>query len=326
MVATLLIVAASLAPTDPCAACHAVQLGQWQASRHADSLASPLYRGMREWARADAGDEVAGRCATCHSLADPAGGGRTGAVVCEACHQASDAGSGPASLAIDRALPVAAARNVEAPHPLVADTALSSGGRCLACHAELKNPAGVAVCTTGPEVAGRAGGPGCVTCHMPDASHEFAGATPRLLARAAQLFVDRRGGEVVVSVINRGAGHALPTGSALRAVRLDVEFRDGSGTLLGSNQADPAATFARVLRDAEGNVPVPPWRAAAIARDSRLSPGERRAFTYPLPRGAAAVTARLVYRRAPAPILERFGIAPEGPFAPIEMARFELSP
>jgi hypothetical protein len=70
---------------------------------------------------------------------------------------------------------------------------------------------------------------------------------------------------------------------------------------------------------------VPPWRAVAVARDSRLAPGERRAFTYPLPPGTTEVTARLVYRRAPAPILERLGIAAEGPFAPIEMARFELA-
>jgi hypothetical protein len=278
---------------------------------------------MREWARADAGEEVAGRCITCHSAADSASGGRTGAVACEACHQAS--GTGPASLEIDRAQPVAATRVVEAPHPLVADPSLRSGGRCLVCHAELKNPAGVAVCTTGPEVTGRTGGPGCVTCHMPGASHEFAGAAPLLLARAAQLVVDRRGAEVAVSVINRGAGHALPTGSALRAVRLEVEFRDSSDARLGDNRDDPASTFARVLADAGGNAPVPPWRAAAVARDSRLAPGERRAFTYLLPPGTAAVTARLVYRRAPAAILDRLGIAAEGPFAPIEMARFELA-
>jgi len=325
MIAALVITVASLTPSQPCASCHAVQHDRWQTSRHADSLGSPLYVGMREWARADAGEEVAGRCTTCHSVANPTGGGRTDAVVCEACHQAADAPTGPASLAIDRALAVAGVRMVDAPHTLVADASLPSGGRCLVCHAELKNPAGVAVCTTGPEVAARAGGPGCVTCHMPDTSHAFAGAAPELLARAAQLVVDRRGAEAVVSVINRGAGHALPTGSALRAVRLEVEFRDPSGARLGDNRDDLASTFARVLADAEGNAPVPPWRAVAVARDSRLVPGERRAFTYPLPPGTAAVTARLIYRRAPTPILDRLGIAAEGPFAPIEMARFELA-
>ena len=321
MIATLLLTAA-LASAEPCAACHAAQHDRWQTSRHADSLGSPLYRGMREWARADAGEEVAGRCATCHSIVDPAGGGRTGAVTCEACHQALI--TGPSVLAVDRALPVAAARTVEAPHPIVVDPSLASGGRCLACHAEMTTPAGVPVCTTGPEVAGRSGGPGCVTCHMPGASHAFAGAVAPLLARAARLVVDRRDDEIVVSVTNSGAGHALPTGSALRTVRLEVEFRDRSGAVLGDNRNDPAATLMRVLEDADGNAPVPPWRAAAVARDSRLSPGERRAFAYPLPAGTATVTARLVYHRAPAPILERLGIAAEGLFAPIEMARFEL--
>ena len=325
MIATLLLAAAALAPAEPCASCHAAQHDQWRTSRHADSLGSPLYRGMREWARADAGDEVASRCATCHSVADPAGGGRTGAVVCEACHRATVGAGGPSSLAIDRGLPVGADRAVQAPHPVVADPNLAGGGRCLACHAEMKNPAGVPVCTTGPEVAGRAGGPGCVTCHMAGASHAFPGAVVAMLSRAALLSIDRRAGEVVVSVVNRGAGHALPTGSALRAVRLEVEFRDAAGAVLGGNQADPAATFMRVLRDADGNAPVPPWRAAATARDTRLMPGERRTFAYPLPAGAAVVTARLVYRRAPAPILERLGIAAAGPFAPAEMARFELT-
>jgi hypothetical protein len=42
-----------------------------------------------------------------------------------------------------------------------------------------------------------------------------------------------------------------------------------------------------------------------------------------VPAGAVTV-ARLVHHRAPAPILKRFGIAAEGAFAPIEMARFEL--
>jgi hypothetical protein len=324
MIAALLIAAASFAPTPPCGSCHTPQAAQWQTSRHADSLGSPLYRGMREWARVDAGDEVAGRCAACHSVADPGGSGRAGAVVCEACHQATAAG-GPPTLAIDRSLPVAAARAVEAPHPVVGDPALPAGGRCLVCHAEMKNPAGVPVCTTGPEVAGRAGGPGCVTCHMPGGSHAFPGPVAAMLSRAAQLSVDRRGAEVVVGVTNRGAGHALPTGSALRAVRLEVEFRDASGGVLGDNRADPNATFMRVLRDADGNAPVPPWRAVAVGRDSRLTPGERRAFAYQVPAGAATVTARLVYRRAPTPILERFGIAAEGRFAPIEMARFELA-
>jgi hypothetical protein len=324
MIAALMVGVVSLAPTPTCAACHGEQHERWQASRHADSLGSPLYRGMRDWARADAGDEVAGRCAMCHSVADPAGGGRTGAVVCEACHQAAATGAGPSGLTIDRALPVAAARTAEAPHPLVADPSLPASGRCLACHNELKTPAGVAVCTTGPEVSGRASGPGCVTCHMPGASHAFPGATAVLLARATSLYIDRRDDEVVVSVTNRGAGHALPTGSALRTVRLEVEFHDESGTLLGDNRDDPAATFMRVLNDADGNAPVPPWRAAAVARDSRLAPGERRAFAYPLPAGTATVSARLVYRRAPAPILERLGIAAAGAFAPIEMARFEL--
>jgi hypothetical protein len=324
MIAVLLVALASLTPIDPCVSCHAAQHDQWRSSRHADSLGSPLYRGMRDWARADAGDEVAGRCAACHSVVDPAGGGRTGAVVCEACHQVADVGGGPSGLTIERALPVAGARVLEAPHPVVADPSLRASGRCLACHNELKTPAGVAVCTTGPEVSGRASGPGCVDCHMPGASHTFAGAAPELLARAAQLVVDRRGAEVVITVINRGAGHALPTGSALRAVRLEVEFRDAAGGSLGGNQADPAATFMRVLADADGNAPVPPWRAARVARDSRLAPGERRTFAYALPPGTAAVSARLVYRRAPAPILERFGIAARGRFAPIEMARFEL--
>jgi hypothetical protein len=94
---------------------------------------------------ADAGEEVAGRCTTCHSVADPAEGGRTDAVVCEACHEAADAFHWP-GLPGDRPEDAGvAARMVDAPHPLVVDASLPSGRRCLVCHAELRNPAGVAV-------------------------------------------------------------------------------------------------------------------------------------------------------------------------------------
>lgn len=316
MLSTLLLLAVQVTPTQPCAACHINQAVQHRASMHAESLKDPLYLAMRAWARDEAGQAAASACMTCHAVGTFEG--RTPGVDCEACHQSRTV-AGPKGLTVDTALPVRARRKADAPHATVADAQLVSGAFCLVCHAELRNQAGLPVCTTGPEAAENPQGPGCLSCHR---AHDFPGAVPALLARAATLAIEPRGGEVVVTVGNVGAGHALPTGSALRQIRLDVVFTDRAGRRVGDNAADTAALFARLLQDKDGKSPAPPWRAIGVARDTRLARGELRRLTYPIPEGAAAVAASLTYRRAPAAIAERLNLEAHALLQPIVMARF----
>jgi len=300
----------------PCQECHLDQASAWRTSKHAASTTSPLYVAMREWARADGGEAAAAICVTCHSVATDAGT-RTDSVTCVVCHRGRADGPGPANWQVVSAGIIAAPRGGGlAPHPVRTSPLIAEARVCLVCHDELISPAGVPLCTTGPEA--RAGGYGatCRSCHV---GHSFPGATGKLLEEAATLAVAVESSRAVVTVTNSGAGHGLPTGPVLRQVRLQVEAADVTGRVLWNNRDDGDALFAKVLQDAEGNAPVPPWRAAAVQRDTRLAPAETRRFSYPLPAGTARVVAKLVYHRAPEPILERLGLAGTDRPAPMVM-------
>jgi len=301
----------------PCQECHPGQGSAWQASRHAASTESPLYLAMREWARSDGGEKAAAPCATCHTAA-VAGGGRTGAVTCTVCHRGRADSPGPAGWQVVTDAPVAARRvSGEAPHPVEASPLFAAGAVCLVCHGELSNPAGVPLCTTGPEARAAGHETACQDCH---AGHAFSGTSTELLAKAATVTVRPGAAGVTVLVVNSGTGHSLPTGPVLRQVRLQVEATDAGGSVVWDNRDDAGATLAKVLQGADGTAPAPPWRATAVRRDTRLGPGEARTFTYPSPEGAVLVTARLVYHRAPAPILDRLGLTGPARPAPVVMA------
>ncbi len=274
---------------------------------------------MREWARSEAGDQAAALCASCHTSEILGTSARTLSVECRVCHQGTSVAPGPKGWKVDPSSPVAAALHVEAPHPVRASSNLISGQMCLVCHAELHNPKGVPLCTTGPESESRRGGASCLSCHMPSRDHSFPGTTPKILAQAADLGLELSEGEARITVLNRGAGHALPTGSALRQIVLEVEVLGQNHETLTSRRE----VFARVLEDASGKAPVPPWRAVAVQRDTRLGPFERRVVTVPLPAGSHAVSVRLVYYRAPPAVAKRLGLADEPLLRPVEMARLE---
>ena len=317
----VLAAAAAPAPAPACTECHELQTARWQASLHAHASSDPLVLAMRRWAREDAGEAAAAGCVNCHSAVVAGTDARTEAVTCPVCHQGRRAKAGPAGWVVEPEAPVSASRGSrKAPHPVRVDPDLAGASRCLVCHAELRNPAGVPLCTTGPESEAYTGDATCLTCHMPGGSHRFPGAEPELLVRAATLSIERDGGRVAVTVANTGAGHALPTGSALRQIRLEVRFLDAAGTVLWTNAGDDAALFSRVLRDAAGNAPVPPWRAVAVAADSRLAAGEQTTLGYAIPDGAVTVEAHLVYRRVPAPVAARLGLADDPVARPVAMA------
>lgn len=328
MTSLALLLAASVAapPATPepdladCGSCHQQQQQQWEQSLHARSMTDPLYIAMREWARSDGGEKVASTCESCHSVGVFGTARRTESVTCAACHQAFPSAPGPAGWTVVEFAPVLAAEvSEDAPHRVVATDGMRSSGVCMACHAELHNPHGVPLCTTGPESERAEGGGDCTACHMPSESHRFPGTTPELLREAATLAVSTLGREVEVMVTNSGAAHALPTGSALRQIRLEVVFMDGAGTEVARH----TQVFARVLEDAQGNAPAPPWRARAVHRDTRLQYEERRSFRYTVAEGSASVSARLVYHRAPEAVARRLGVADHDFMAPVEMVAID---
>jgi hypothetical protein len=152
--------------------------------------------------------------------------------------------------------------------------------------------------------------------------------SPILVQGAATVTVNARKDEgkikVKVTVLNKRAGHKLPTDSPLRHLILVVEARDTNGKLLaqldgpvipewggaddqpGGYAGQPGVIYANILMDTEtGAIPaveywnptVPAWSAS----DTRLPPLKDIASNYSFLapyRGEVIVTARLFYRYA----------------------------
>jgi len=122
-------------------------------------------------------------------------------------------------------------------------------------------------------------------------------------ALAVTIEGDRRAEELALTVrlLNRGAGHAVPTGMPGRRVILKLDVRTSSGRSVRDERI-----YGRFFKDAAGQ-----WitrdagyfaLGAAPQSDSRLRPGEAREERFTVPVAAediAYVTLELVYEHAP---------------------------
>jgi len=212
-------------------------------------------------------------------------------------------------------------------HPVAHREFFSKSEFCLPCHAEMKNPAGIEVCSTGDEWRTylEQTQKQCQDCHMESSnghpSHLFAGThNGELLTNSVslELLFEDETKELSVVVTNTAAGHALPTGTPLRMVYLKVSALDQTGNLLWENwtdnpiQEDKNALFMRILGDADGNGPVPPWRATQTLYDRRLLPNEPVTVSYKIPEeNLYIVEVSLFYRFAPEMILKKLNITEE---------------
>ncbi|MEJ2637519.1 MAG: hypothetical protein P8184_19795, partial [Calditrichia bacterium] len=192
-------------------------------------------------------------------------------------------------------------------------------------HAEKNNPRGVEVCSPGSEwkTYYEKTQKNCQNCHMPETaghvSHNFSGTHQGDLLQKAvdmQLNFSRSKRKVSITLKNSGAGHAIPTGTPLRMVILKVTGLDANGKKIWENwkenpmKEDCTGLFMKILGDAEGNAPVPPWRATQIIYDRRLMPGVPEIVKYEIRNeNVRQIQATLIYRFAPYPILQKFNIA-----------------
>jgi hypothetical protein len=125
--------------------------------------------------------------------------------------------------------------------------------------------------------------------------HHFDGGTKTQLKTSLAMEVE---GEITgkkldvnVYITNTNGGHWVPTGETMRSVMLVLNVSDSNGTPLKMIKGDtlppwagegalaqgnyagvPGAMFARVLKDGEGHLNVPFWRATGIASDTRIRP------------------------------------------------------
>ncbi len=209
---------------------------------------------------------------------------------------------------------------------------------CLKCHASLKNPHGLEVCSTAPEWEGSifaVKNKQCQHCHMPTFAgkaaiegperkevhlHNFhgghdAGALSRAAKMELRMEQEEAARKLIVAVSNIGAGHNLPTASPLRSIAIKIFVYDPSGKELWTNwKKDPfiedrQALFAKILTDDNGKL-VLPLNATKVAFDSRLAPQETREFSYSFPQdlNIARITANLQYKYAPDSILDKLKI------------------
>ncbi len=145
----------------------------------------------------------------------------------------------------------------------------------------------------------------------------------------------KNSGKIQVSVTNTGAGHCIPTGLGdLRQVWLEIIVKDkenntGYATgLLDKNGdlSDDALLFHTVFGD-ENNSPVANVaKARTILKDTRLKAKQTVTHTIDLekmPGKGTVVTARLLYRSAPAKLLKKIGATAVTQLPVIEMARAE---
>ncbi len=283
-----------------CNACHAEIHDQWAASGHATASTNPVYLA----ATRAMGNPP--ECQNCHLPLEnqrPAlhfGPGSTGpksnnpsysptlaleGVTCAACHVRDGTIYGPRQL-----------HSSESPHPVAQADMLRDSTACAFCHqVSLQGAEDHPFLDTVGEWLrspwGEAGIP-CQQCHMPRtsgivagsryaafASHSFlSNRAPEEMRRAITLEVDLREHEVqrgqklraAATLLNTGAGHAVPTGDPSHQVEIRFEMFDASG------------------QPARGTEPESHWLARKVQSeppfvqesDSRLAAASSRVFDY----------------------------------------------
>ena len=267
---------APFAASDACRRCHGEVHGAWSASAHAQSLThldlATIDAATREPVRMDFGEVRGIGCTECHRTAGPLPTAATeGSPRGEAC-------------------------------PFAFDVERKAADSCVRCHA-----------TTHQEWEAWRGGcqprravfpPGqidldhqgderdCIACHMQREERGGAKALPRhdwaarrnrdLLRSGIDLASvrtrDDAGRTALRLTLTNLAGHAYPTGTRRRAVRLLAGAEGGLQVLI--------AAFSPLGRGA-------PLGGAQPA----LAPGEQREFTVPLPQDASGIAYRLLYVR-----------------------------
>jgi predicted CXXCH cytochrome family protein len=306
-----------------CGRCHRAIHEAWKSSSHAQAMESRLFQDALEMAAADFGASGRKTCLGCHSplIAQTNDLGLQKklsweGVTCEYCHSMRDVNTGgpnPAaviSLAVVKTGPMRETSG--SPHGTVYSAVHASSLVCAPCH-EYKNAAGFPVLTTYTEWQNSQyakEGKQCQTCHMARVAgevvdpkvarastakvnlHQMPGShslEQLTSAVKAQLNVVREGDnlKVTVEVMNQKAGHYLPTGSPLRELVLDVRVEGYSGQHLEQERV-----YARKVADQHGTILQREhfafMKAAMVASDTRLAPGEKRTETFHFPISAAS--------------------------------------
>ncbi|MBI2832986.1 MAG: hypothetical protein HYX76_00995 [Acidobacteria bacterium] len=337
--ATLSYVPGEMMSADECGRCHRDIHRYWKASVHATSADNWRFQDAFQRARDERGGGVDATCLPCHAPAavymrDVEWKKKASweGVTCDFCHSVRSVRTDPERPFVLEPGLVKTGPLKDA-QPMGHDARFSpvhtSADICAPCH-QFVNKHRFTVLSTHSEwkasdYARR--NVTCQSCHMrattgdvvdpklarvPHSTvnlHEMPGGHSIVeLNRAlhALLSLARRGDEVdvTVQVVNRGAGHHVPTGSPLRRIEMLVEVDGGIGRRLTANR-----TYERAVVDESGRELVDEaavWLdGARVARDNRLVPQEPRVerFSFKMPRQTPVrAVAKFFYRYAGEPV------------------------
>jgi hypothetical protein len=326
-------------PSIVCGACHRDIYEVWRDSVHAHSYKDPLFQAGLQEAITISGEGITGICLTCHSpaslmvTAKPENDLRLAeGIGCDFCHSVRGA-----DLELFGAFDIDTTNTMYGPfadaespkHETAYSEFMTRSGYCATCH-EYKSRAGAPILTTFTEYAEGQYDQQlvqCQDCHMPlvmgttveehikrTGRTEFVGfhAIPggRSLAQLRRALgleivaVTPGNGSVTVraNIVNRAAGHWLPTGMPSR--ELVLEF----STHWGDNANTREMVFGRKVYNADNELLTSVARmileGARVSIDTRLRPGQSRDViqVLPAPRDAeVTLVVRAFYRSTEAP-------------------------
>ncbi|HNN98301.1 MAG TPA: multiheme c-type cytochrome [Pseudomonadota bacterium] len=327
----------ALIPAARCGECHGQIESEWRKSAHAQAESSPTYQRMRALAQTAA---KASECDVCHTPLRrfaPTDRVNDEGVSCDGCHTLSSmtigGGQGLAFRPDDnvRFGPLCDAQPHYF-HRMGCAPWFRESQFCAACHDALRHLPAVAGPPTSlfPEYSewrdeySAQGSQDCQACHMPATRREVAVGSAerigirehtfrlhdRLLGRAlsGQAQVTSRGGSlhVVVTLLNSGAGHAVPTGLPERRLQIGVELFDAAGHVTAHQEH----SRGRVLVD-PGGTEAPFFAAARVDHDNRIRPGQTETDVFDLPPAGGSRLSIFVRRRPIAlGIWQKLGGAP----------------
>jgi hypothetical protein len=320
-----------------CGLCHRDIHRLWKSSAHARSMEGTVFLSSYRDTERRLGGEAVRPCLSCHAplaelSSDWALERKTTweGVSCDVCHSMTAVDqSGPhPRMRLDvgpvKRGPIRDAASTA--HEVAYSELHTQAIACAPCH-EFVNSEGTAIMTTYSEwEASKASqeGVGCQQCHMGTTddevvdprsgrqshakvnTHEVPGGhSLEQLNKALRLSLQpkRQGNRITVDVkvINRGAGHAVPTGMPGRRIVLSVSLSTASGT-----DQEKRRVYAKSFADAEGRAVAGVTDHFApgvqLVSDTRIQPDERRSesFEFSVPEDqAATLTVKLFYEHDP---------------------------
>jgi hypothetical protein len=257
-----------------CATCHSVVVEEWKASMHANAHhdKDALFGAMRDFRMEREGEELATKCANCHSPRAPDEPdsviAQTG-VSCAGCHNIAAIDRGDGSVKGASAITYEDDCRMRGPHDIesgagaphrTGDAApwITDGTTlCMTCHESATTPHGLPSCTTGFEFAAADSEQTCTGCHMPvvdgpsglvsdrgsHRSHLFVGpnqlwrdgeGAQEFMATSMNVTAAIDGDTLTAKLVNQST-HSFPTGFPGRMALLKVTGFDAGGEAVWSN-------------------------------------------------------------------------------------------